>query len=208
MTKTGLLNGQTVTTHWHHAEDAQAQFRKLTIVADELYLTSGKVFSAAGVTAGIDLALALIEDDLSPSASADVARHLVVFLKRPGDQRQFSTILQTQMRATNDFADLAAWIADNLRADLSSFALAERIGLSEGQFRRRFAKLMGETPTQYIERVRIEIASQSLREGQATIEQVAYDVGYANSGTFRHAFERFLGVPPSVYRERFGRLMK
>lgn len=205
LAQTGLLNGQTVTTHWRHTEDAQDRFPELKVVPDALYLTTGKVFSAAGVTAGIDLALALIENDLGPSIAADVARHLVVFVKRPGDQRQFSSILQTQMRASDDFADLVAWIANNLRSDLSSFELAERVGLSERQFRRRFANHMGETPTQYIERVRIETASQSLRNERASIEQIALDVGYASSDTFRRAFERFLGVSPTAYRERFGR---
>ena len=207
LARTGLLDGQTVTTHWAHAEDAQALFPKLKIVPDALYQTSGKVFSAAGVTAGIDLALALIETDLGPSAAADVARHLIVFVKRPGDQRQFSSVLQTQVRATDEFADLVAWIADNLQADLSSYALAERVGLGERQFRRRFATLMGETPTQYIERMRIEVASQSLRDAQGSIEQVAFDVGYASADTFRRAFERFFGVSPTAYRERFGRLV-
>lgn len=206
LARTGLLNGQTVTTHWRHIEDAQDRFSELTVVPDALFLNSGKVFSAAGVTAGIDLALALIENDLGPSTAADVARHLVVFVKRPGDQRQFSSMLQTQMRANDDFAELIAWIADNLQADLSSFTLAERVGLSERQFRRRFAKLMGETPTQFIERMRLETASQSLRNGRTAIEQVALEVGYASSDTFRRAFERSLGVTPSAYRERFGRI--
>ncbi|MEM6819421.1 MAG: helix-turn-helix domain-containing protein [Pseudomonadota bacterium] len=205
LARTGLADGYRVATHWHHAQDVQEKYPKLSVDPEALFIRAGKLFTAAGVSSGIDLALALIEDDLGPKVASDVARHLVVYLKRPGDQRQFSSVLQRQTTTRQEFAELIAWIADNLSSDLSSFLLAERVGLSERQFRRRFAQLCDETPTQHIERMRIEAATQALLASQTPIERIAREVGYSNADTFRRAFERLLGIAPSVYRERFGR---
>ncbi|MEM6485886.1 MAG: GlxA family transcriptional regulator [Pseudomonadota bacterium] len=204
LAQTGLLDGLRVTTHWKHIVEARNRFPALKVEQDALFLRQGKLFTAAGVSAGIDLALALIEEDHGPTIAADVARHLVVFLKRPGDQRQYSSVLRHQRESSDDFADLVAWIADNLSADLSSDALAERAGLSERQFRRRFAKIFGETPTQRIERIRIETASSWLGSDNASVEKIAADLGYRSADSFRRAFERHLGVSPTEYRSRFG----
>ncbi|MEL7449445.1 MAG: helix-turn-helix domain-containing protein, partial [Pseudomonadota bacterium] len=204
LAQTGLLNGRSVTTHWQHVDEARARFPTLNIVSDALFLRQGRSFTAAGVSAGIDLALALIEEDHGPAAAADVARHLVVFFKRPGDQRQYSSMLRHQTESADEFANLVAWIADNLSADLSSPALAERVGLSERQFRRRFAKVFGETPTQRIERIRVEAACTWLGSETAPVEQIAFDLGYRSADTFRRAFERHRGITPTEYRSRFG----
>lgn len=204
LARTGLLDGHEVTTHWFHTDDVQQRYPALSVVPDALFLKSGKVFTAAGVTSGIDLALALIEEDLGPSMASSVAKHLVVFLKRPGGQKQFSTVLERQALADDDYADLIAWIADNLTADLSSLALADRLAVSERQFRRRFVQLTGETPTQHIERMRIEAATEILVTGHTPVEVIAANVGYNKTDTFRRAFERFFGISPSAYRERFG----
>ncbi len=204
LAQTGLLDGRRVTTHWQHVDEARGRFPSLQIVADALFLRQGKCFTAAGVSAGIDLALSLIEEDHGPAAAADVARHLVVFFKRPGDQRQYSSMLRHQTDSADEFANLVAWIADNLSADLSSLALAERVGLSERQFRRRFAKVFGETPTQRIERIRIEAACTWLGSETAPVEQIAFDLGYRSADTFRRAFERHRGITPTEYRSRFG----
>ncbi len=206
LARTGLLDGQKVTTHWQFINDAQNEFKSLQVVPDQLFVRSGKQFTAAGVTAGIDLALALIDEDLGPSIASDVARQLVVFLKRPGDQRQFSTLLQHQFSTENEFSNLIAWIADNLNGDLSSQNLAERVGLSERQFRRRFAQVFGETPTRRIERLRIEAARNWLSDDGAKIEDIAHELGFATADTFRRSFERLLGIAPSVYRQRFNRV--
>lgn len=205
LARTGLADGERVATHWHHVEDIQQKFPALKVDRGALFVRTGQLFTAAGVSSGIDLALALIEDDLGPEVASDVARHLVVFLKRPGDQRQFSTVLQSQSAGSREFSELIAWMADNLTQRLSSFMLAERVGLSERQFRRRFSQLVGETPTQHIERMRVDAASQALLGGTAPIDRIARDVGYSNADTFRRAFERLLGTAPSVYRERFGK---
>lgn len=204
LAQTGLLDGLRVTTHWKHIVEARNRFPTLKVEDDALFRRQGKLFTAAGVSAGIDLALALIEEDHGPSVAADVARHLVVFLKRPGDQRQYSSVLRHQRESGDEFANLVAWIADNLSADLSSEVLAERTGLSERQFRRRFAKIFGETPTQRIERIRIETASGWLGSDTASVEKIAADLGYRSADSFRRAFERHLGVSPTEYRSRFG----
>lgn len=203
LAQTGLIDGRRVATHWHHVRGAQERFPDISFVDDALFLREGKMFTAAGVTAGIDMALALIEEDMGPSAAALVARHLVVFVKRPGDQRQFSSVLQHQTSAADEFADLTAWIADNLDKHLSSELLAERVGLSERQFRRRFAQAFGETPTRYIERMRIEVACGRLVNEVQPIEQIAGATGFSSADSFRRVFERLRGVTPSDYRSRF-----
>ena len=205
LARTGLIDGRRAATHWHHVREAQDRFPDIDFVDDALFLREGKIFTAAGVTAGIDMALALIEEDLGPSAAALVARHLVVFVKRPGDQRQFSSVLQHQTCAADEFSDLAAWIADNLDKHLSSELLAERVGLSERQFRRRFTKVFGETPTRHIERMRIETACGWLVNEAQPVEQIAAATGFSSADSFRRVFERLRGVTPSDYRSRFRR---
>ena len=203
LAQTGLLDGLNATTHWHHVREACDKFPAIHIDADALFLRHGKIFTAAGVTAGIDMALALIEEDFGPSAAALIARHLVVFFKRPGDQRQYSSLLHHQTKAPNKFGNLAAWIKENLTGNLSSAVLAERVGLSERQFRRRFLDIFGETPTKHIERIRLETACEWLVAGSLTIDQIAQHAGFRSADTFRRAFERLLGVTPSEYRSRF-----
>lgn len=205
LARTGLLDGQKVTTHWQHIDEAQSAFPALEVVPDALFLREQKTFTAAGVTSGIDLALSLIEEDHGPSVASEVARHLVVFFKRPGDQRQYSNALKNQVSASDEFADLIAWVNDNLAEDLSSFALAERVGLSERQFRRRFAQSFNDTPTRYIERLRVEFGSHCLANERMTIEAISKGAGFNNPDTFRRTFERLKSVTPSEYRSRFGR---
>lgn len=203
LAQTGLLDGKRAATHWRHVGEARERFPDIDVADDALFVRDGAIITAAGVTAGIDMALSLIEEDLGPSAAALAARHLVVFLKRPGDQRQYSSALQQQTEGAGAFADLAAWIADNLNADLSSETLAERVGLSERQFRRRFTKAFGATPTRQVERMRIDTARRLLANENVSIEKIASDTGFTNADTFRRAFERLTGVAPSDYRHRF-----
>lgn len=203
LAQTGILKGLRVSTHWHHVDEARDAFPDLVVDRDALYIRDGKFFTAAGVTAGIDLALALIAEDQGPSFASEIARHLVVFFKRPGDQRQYSSMLRDQTVSNDEFADLIAWIPDNLSADLSSFSLAERVNLGERQFRRRFSQLFGETPTKRIERIRVEYASNLLVTGNPSIDRVAQLSGFQSADTFRRVFERRLGVTPSEYRYRF-----
>ncbi|HXZ28521.1 MAG TPA: helix-turn-helix domain-containing protein [Terriglobales bacterium] len=199
----GLLDGRRATTHWAHAADAQRRFPRVRLEPDALYIKDGKFYSSAGITAGIDLALTLIEEDLGPRAALAVARELVVYLKRPGGQEQFSEPLRFQTQSADRFADLAAWVAGHLRQDLSVEALAARACLCPRHFTRRFKKALGTTPADFVERLRLDEARRRLSAHGETIEEVADSVGFHSGDAFRRAFERRFGVTPSGYRERF-----
>lgn len=199
----GLLDGRRATTHWAHAEDAQRRFPRVRLEANALYIKDGKFYSSAGITAGIDLALTLIEEDLGPRAALAVARELVVYLKRPGGQEQFSEPLRFQTQSADRFADLAAWMGGHLRQDLSVEALAARACLCPRHFTRRFKKDFGTTPADFVERLRLDEARRRLSAHGDTIEEVADSVGFHSADAFRRAFERRFGVTPGGYRERF-----
>ena len=199
----GLLDGRRATTHWAHAEDARRRFPRVRLEPNALYIKDGKFYSSAGITAGIDLALTLIEEDLGPRAALAVARELVVYLKRPGGQEQFSEPLQFQTQSADRFADLSAWMGGHLRQDLSVEALAERACLCPRHFTRRFKQAFGMTPADFVERLRLDEARRRLSARQDTIEVVADSVGFHSADAFRRAFERRFGVTPSGYRERF-----
>jgi transcriptional regulator GlxA family with amidase domain len=200
---TGLLDGRRVTTHWRHAQDLAKRFPALNVDPNALYLKDEKFYSCAGVTAGIDLSLALIEEDFGPRVALSVARELVVYLKRPGGQEQFSEPLQFQMQSRDRFADLAAWIQGHLRQDLSVASLAERTCLSPRHFARRFKSPFGRTPATFVEDLRLNEARERLTHPGQTIEGVADSVGFESADAFRRAFERRLGLQPSIYRKHF-----
>jgi transcriptional regulator GlxA family with amidase domain len=200
---TGLLDGRAVTTHWAWATDVQRRFPKLRVDSDALYLKDGKFCTSAGITAGVDMALAMIEDDLGPEAALAVAREMVVYVKRSGGQNQYSEPLRFQVEATDRFADLAAWIPTHLRNDLSVEALAERACLSVRQFTRAFRERFSTTPGAFVEETRLTEACRRLALRRTTVESVARSVGYASDDSFRRAFERRFGVLPRDYRNRF-----
>ncbi len=200
---TGLLDGRRVTTHWRYARDVAAKFPKLRVDPTPLFLSDGPFYTAAGITAGIDLALALIEEDRGPAISLNVARELVVFLKRPGGQDQFSEPLHFQMQATDRFADIGAWIATHLHQEISVDDLAKRVHLSHRHFRRRFKEVFGTTPAAFVESLRLSEARRRLTARATSIKSVGTAVGYSSVDVFRKAFERRFGVAPSAYRSRF-----
>jgi transcriptional regulator GlxA family with amidase domain len=199
----GMLDGRRVATHWRHVRDLAARFPKLRVESDALYIKDGKFYTSAGITAGIDLALALIEEDRGPSQALAVARELVVFLKRPGGQDQFSEPLAFQSRTVDRFADLTAWISGHLGADLSVEALAKRTFLSPRQFSRVFKQELGVTPAAFVEEMRMAEACRRLAERRVTVSLVARSLGYESDDVFRRAFERRFGVSPGTYRSRF-----
>jgi transcriptional regulator GlxA family with amidase domain len=201
----GLLDGRRVTTHWRFAADVASRFPKLRVEHDALFLKDGKFHTSAGITAGIDLSLALIEEDCGPGVALSVARELVVYLKRPGGQNQYSEPLQFQVRTSDRFADLAAWVPSHLRQDLSVEALAERANLCPRHFSRRFKEAFGATPAEFVERLRLDEARRRLAIHNSTIDEVAASVGFNSHRAFRRAFERRFGVAPSSYRGRFSR---
>ncbi|HEY5176538.1 MAG TPA: GlxA family transcriptional regulator [Terriglobales bacterium] len=200
---TGLLNGRRVTTHWKFAADVAARFPELKVDANALYIRDGKFYTSAGVTAGIDLSLALIEEDFGPQVALAVARELVVYVKRPGGQEQFSEPLKFQVASTSRFADLAAWMVGHLDRDLSVDVLAERINLCPRQFSRRFREEFKSTPAAFVQRLRLDEARKRLSAAGATVESVADSVGFHDPDSFRRAFVQRFGVAPQHYRGRF-----
>lgn len=201
---TGLLDGRRVTTHWRYAQDLGRRYPKLMVDAGAIFLKDGPFYTSAGITSGIDLTLALIEEDYGPQAALTVARDLVVYLKRSGGQEQFSEPLQFQTQSTDRLTEIAVWIMANLQQDLSVESLAARVKLGPRHFSRRFHQAFGTTPAAFVEMHRIEEARRRLSSQRDTIERVAASVGFRSSDVFRRTFERRFGVTPSVYRSRFG----
>jgi transcriptional regulator GlxA family with amidase domain len=199
----GLLNGRTVATHWKFAADLAKRFPKLKVDPNSLYIQDGKFWTAAGVTAGIDLSLALIEEDFGPEVALSVARDLVVYMKRPGGQEQYSEPLQFQLQSRSRFADLLPWVVAHLDQDLSVEALAKRISLCPRQFSRRFTQEFGSSPACFVRRLRLDEARERLAAPDCSVEGVARSVGFNDADNFRRAFERCFGIAPSEYRGRF-----
>jgi transcriptional regulator GlxA family with amidase domain len=200
---TGLINGRRVTTHWRHAQDLAKRFPELRVDPNALYLKDGKFYTCAGITSGIDLSLALIEEDFGPRVALSVARELVVYLKRPGGQEQFSEPLRFQTQASDRFGDLAAWMQGHLQGDLSAEALADQACLSPRHFSRRFKDAFGTTPAVFVESLRLTEARERLTLPDQTIESVALSVGFKSADAFRRAFEKRYGIKPTSYRKHF-----
>jgi len=200
---TGLLDGCRVTTHWRHAADVTRRFPALAVDCDKIYIQQGCFYTAAGVSAAIDVSLALIQEDYGARVSLAVARELVVYIKRSGGQRQFSVPLQFQVKAGDRFADLAAWIVAHLREELTVEGLAARVSLSARQFTRRFNETFGQSPAELIQALRLDAARDHLLETNAPIESIAVAVGFRSDDVFRRAFDRRFGLTPTEYRARF-----
>ena len=192
-----------VTTHWARCDLLAEQYPSATVEPDPIFVRDGDLCTSAGVTAGMDLALALVEDDLGRATALEVARWLVMFVKRPGGQSQFSAQLAAQTAEREPLRELQDWIAGNLDADLSVPALAERAHMSERNFARAFRKELGMTPAAYVETVRVEAARIALESADTPVEAVARGNGFGTVETMRRAFHRRLGVGPADYRARF-----
>jgi transcriptional regulator GlxA family with amidase domain len=201
LAEAGLLAGKRAATHWGRVTEFRARFPDVTLDPEPIYIRDGDIWTSAGVTAGIDLALALVEDDIGHAIALAVARELVVFLKRPGGQSQFSSVLQLQS-ADARFDELNGWIAANLKADLSLAALADRSNMSVRSFARHYALATGQTPARAVEIIRVEAARRML-EARAAVGSVARRCGFGSEETMRRAFQRTLGVPPRDYAARF-----
>jgi len=199
----GLLTGRRATTHWAHCGALAADYPDVTVDPDPIFVRDGRVITSAGVTAGIDLALTLVEDDLGRDAALTVARGLVVFLRRPGNQSQFSANLAAQTATRPPLRDVQHWITEHPEADLSVDALACRAALSPRHFARAFAAETGVTPGQYVDRVRVEAARQHLEDTARGVEEISRACGYGTPEAMRRAFIRSMGVSPAEYRRRF-----
>ncbi|WP_457337392.1 GlxA family transcriptional regulator [Rhizobacter sp. P5_C2] len=202
---TGLLDGRRATTHWAHFEDFAALFPRVEIDREALFVADGKYHTSAGISAGIDSALALVESDLGRAIALEVAQALVVYLKRPGGQSQFSVRLADGAAAdgSEQIASLVRWMAAHPRGDLSVEALAERMAMSGRTFARHFAAVMRTSPAKYVQALRIDIARRMLTGSDHSIERVAQHSGFVSAEAMRTAFQHQLDVSPSEFRRRF-----
>jgi len=198
----GLLDGRRAVTHWKDCARLAQRFPALRVEPDPIFLCDGGVWTSAGVTAGIDLALALVEEDLGRAMALAVARHLVVFLKRPGGQAQFSAALALQA-ADDRFGALHDWIESHLAEELPLSVLASQAGMSERSFSRHYAEATGQTPARAIERLRVEAARRLLSESRTPVKRIAQRCGFGSEETMRRSFLRLLAVAPRDYRSRF-----
>ena len=203
LAKAGLLDGRRATTHWASCALLADRFPEIEVEADPIFVRDGNVTTSAGVTSGMDLALALVEEDLGREVALETARWLVVFVKRPGGQAQFSAQLGAQMADRRPLRELQEWLPDNLDEDLSVPALAKRASMSERHFARAFRDETGMTPAAYVEAARIERARIFLDSGDLPVETIARETGFGTVETMRRAFRRRVGVSPAGYRSRF-----
>jgi transcriptional regulator GlxA family with amidase domain len=201
---TGLLDGRRATTHWRFAEDIARRFPAVRLEPDRLFLRDGGFATSGGLTAGMDLALALVEEDLGAPAALAVARELVMYLKRPGNQAQFSAPLAAQSRSGGRMGALVEWLLAHIGEAITVDAMADRVAMSARNFRRVFAEDFGTTPARFVEHLRLDQACLQLAEGRAPIERIASDVGFNSGDAFRRAFRARFGASPLEYRDRFG----
>ncbi len=199
----GLLDGRRATTHWAFCDRLAREFPRVRVEPDPIFVRDGNVYTSAGVTAGMDLALALIEEDLGRDVALSVARNLVLFVRRPGGQSQFSTSLELQAADREPLRDLQTWAVEHLADDLSVGALAQRTHMSVRNFSRIFRRETGHTPARFVERLRVEGARRRLEESGAGLEQIARECGFGCADSMRRSFLRVLRVAPSDYRTRF-----
>ena len=205
LAQAGLLDGLRVTTHWQSAGRLAAEFPALDVEADAIFLRNGPIATSAGITAGIDLALALVEEDHGHDIAMAVARELVVFLKRPGGQSQFSMELEAQADASGRFEGFQDWVFANLHRPLTVETMADEVCMSPRSFARRFAEQFGVTPAKFVERARVSAARRDLQDGVLTIDQIAGKRGFQSPDRMRRSFRRELGVGPQDYRQRFSK---
>lgn len=203
LAEAGILDGKRVATHWSKCDELQKRFPNVKVDAEAIFVEDGDVWTSAGVTTGIDLALALIEADYGRNSAMQVATELVMFLRRHGGQAQYSELLLTQSKDTALFEGLHQWLADNLSIpNISVSMLAERANMSPRNFSRVYKKKTGRAPYQAVELFRLEAARRMLESSERTVEQIAIQCGFADAERLRVAFHRHLGMSPSDYRKQ------
>lgn len=205
LAEAGLLDGRIATTHWHYSQQFAQCYPNIQVEADRIFIKHGHIFTSGGITSGIDLALAMLEEDWGRDLALYVARFLVVFLKRPGGQSQFSSYLSNEAFQRTDLRELQSWIVANLHTDLKVEAMAERLAMSPRNFARVFLNETGMTPAKFVETARIDQARHFLETTELSIESVADKTGFKDPERMRRTFLRQLGVNPQNYRQRFSR---
>lgn len=203
LAEAGLLARRRATTHWAWCDALARRYPSVRVDPDPIFVRDGRICTSAGVTAGMDLALALVEEDHGRAIALQVARQLVLFLRRPGGQSQFSAQLALQQADREPLRELQAWIADHIDADLSVPRLAQRAAMSPRNFARVFAREVGVTPARFVERLRLEAARRRLEESTHGVEAVAAQCGFGSAESMRRTFLRAVCVAPSAYRSRF-----
>jgi transcriptional regulator GlxA family with amidase domain len=201
--RAGLLDGRQSTTHWNWCALLARKYPRTNVQPDPIFVRDGAVYTSAGVTAGMDLALALVEEDHGSRLALQVARNLVLYLRRPGGQSQFSAALSMQLTDRKPLLELEAWVLDNLNKPLNVPMLAQRVAMSPRNFARVFTKEMKTTPAKFVERLRVEAARRRLEESQNSMETIAGECGFGNVNSMRNVFQRALKIAPGHYRRHF-----
>lgn len=203
LARTGLLDGRKATTHWKWCEILAKKYPKIDVNPDPIFVRDGNVCTSAGITAGMDLSLALVEEDFGSRLALEVARDLVLYLRRTGGQSQFSTALAMQLSDRQPLRELESWVLENLNRPLSVNILAEHLAMSPRNFARIFRKEMNTTPARFVGKLRVEAARRRLEESQSSLQQVASDCGFGTLNAMRTVFQRALGIAPGQYRKHF-----
>src|SRR5580693_2484483 len=204
LAKAGLLEGRRATTHWNWASELAQDYPGVAVDPNPIYVRDGNCYTSAGVTAGIDLCLSLVEQDLGRPLALRIAQMMVVFLRRPGGQSQFSETLEAQTHESRPLGDLLAWLPDHLRHNLSVDSLARRTAMSARNFARLFKQGLGKTPAKHIEDVRLEAARRQLESTSRSADEIADACGLASAEVLRRMFRRRLQITPGQYRASFG----
>jgi transcriptional regulator GlxA family with amidase domain len=203
LARAGLLDGRRATTHWNWCARLARRYPRVAVESDPIFIRDGNVYTSAGVTAGMDLALALIEEDHGPQLALQVARQLVLYLRRPGGQSQFSAALSMQLSDREPLRELQSWMLENLRASLDVQTLARRVAMSPRNFARVFRRETRVTPRKYVERLRVETARRRLEESRQSLKRIADECGFGTVSAMRTVFQKLIGVPPGQYRQHF-----
>ncbi|WP_055135036.1 GlxA family transcriptional regulator [Pseudomonas corrugata] len=203
LAETGLLDGRRATTHWRLTRRLADRYPKVSVDPDPIWVKDGNVYTSAGVSAGIDLALGLVSEDLGGEVALAIARNMVLFLRRPGGQAQFSVSLQSQQTSGSTLDELRVWISEHLHQDLTVDVMADRLSTSVRTLIRMFQREFKTTPAKYVEEIRVEAARQSIELGVRSMEEVARRCGYRSVDVLRKAFIRRVGVSPKEYAQRF-----
>jgi transcriptional regulator GlxA family with amidase domain len=203
LARAGLLNGRRASTHWNWCQHLAGRYPKIAVEPDPIFVRDGNLYTSAGVTAGMDLALALVEEDHGSRLALQVARQLVLYLRRPGGQSQFSAALSLQLSERQPLRELHSWVLENLAKPLTVQTLADHVTMSPRNFARLFRREMGVTPGKFVERLRIETARRRLEETPRSLKRIAQECGFSSVGAMRAVFQRVVGIAPVQYRQHF-----